>query len=197
MNQRLAQFISNTFDPIPMTVLAGIIGVFVTPMSLRARTFWIGLISTVALIVIFVFFWFIRQGYVLDAKLTSGKDHHRDRLGILWITCAFLGLAVLIAWYLGKDEPLWSILIALTTVLTLTSLITALYKISIHMIGITSLVTVLLILYGISIWPIILFIPLVAWSRSTLHRHTIWQMILGISLTAGSIIGVFYLTGQL
>ena len=195
---KFAQFISNLFDPMPSIVLVGLIGIFATPMSYGDRLFWLLFVGALGALVAVILLWFIRRGYVLDARLTDGKDDlHKDRLGVLWITVGLLGLTVLAAWWFGRMEPLWSILLSMLAVLGGASLITARYKVSIHMVGITSLVTVLLIQYGRRALIVLVLIPLVAWSRSVLHRHTPFQLTLGTTMTALLIVTVFWLTGQL
>jgi len=62
------------------------------------------------------------------------------------------------------------------------------WKISIHAMGVAGPLTALIYLFG---WPGLVFtlsVPLVAWSRVYLKRHTPWQVtmgtLLGFSLTA-------------
>lgn len=194
---RIARLISSLFDPIPMTVLIGTLGVLATPMSSAHRWFWIFLIASMCIIVGFVLVWFVRRGYVLDARLSAGDDLHRDRLGVLWIANALLGVAVLIAHELGNPEPLWSILVGMLVVFVTATIVTGYYKISLHMIGITSFVTILILEYRPLGWLALLLIPLVAWSRRALNRHTPWQMVFGTVLAAAALASVFALTGRL
>lgn len=194
---RIARLISNVFDPIPMTVLVGILGIVATPMTPAERWFWIVLIAGMCVMLGFVLVWFVRQGYVFDAKLSAGTDHHRDRLGALWIANGLLAVAVLISYQLGRGEPLWSILLGMTAVLVSATIITGWYKISLHMIGVTSLVTILMLEYRAAALPALLLIPLMAWSRRALDRHTTWQMVWGALLASAVLVMVFVLTGHL
>jgi membrane-associated phospholipid phosphatase len=194
---RLARLISNVFDPIPTTVLLGLIGILSTPMGPRQRLFWFTLVAVMAILVAFIVLWFVRAGFVIDARLKEGQDHHRDRLGVLWITNSLLVIAVIVASMIGRAEPLWSILVGMTTVLVLATLVTGVYKVSIHMIGIASLVTVLLMQYRSAALPALLLVPIVAWSRRVLHRHTPSQLIVGTVVAGATLVAVFALTGQL
>lgn len=197
MNVQVARLVSNVFDPIPTTVLLGLMGILSTPMGPRQRLFWLTLVSVMAILVGFVVLWFVRAGFVIDARLKEGQDHHRDRLGVLWITNSLLVIAVIVASMIGPAEPLWSILAGMTAVLVLATLVTGVYKVSIHMIGIASLVTVLLIQYRSAALPALLLLPLVAWSRRVLHRHTPSQLIVGTIVASATFVVVFTLTGQL
>ncbi len=195
MTIRVAHIISNIFDPIPTTLLVGLIGIFTTPMTSNERLFWLILVAVMGILVAGILLWFMKQGYVIDAKLTHGQDFHRDRLGILWIAVGLLVLADMIAWKMGQAEPLWSILVSMTVLLAIATLITQYYKISLHMIGSTSLVTILILQFQAVALPALLLLPLIAWSRRVLHRHTPTQLALGTSLAALIVSVTFYLTG--
>ena len=197
MSTRLAQIISHLFDPIPTTLVIGLIGIFATPMSPTERLFWLVLVGVMGVLVGLMLWWFIRQGYVIDAKLTHGQDFHRDRLGVLWIAVGLLVIADLIAWQMGQAEPLWSMLVSLTVLLTVATLITQFYKISLHMIGTASLVTILILQFHSAALLTLLLLPLVAWSRRVLHRHTPAQLLLGTGLAVAIVTTTFALTGQL
>ena len=195
---KIANFFSNVLDPIPMILLVGLFGIYVTPLTFDERIFWLCLFGAMVTVIGFTFFWFMRMGYVFDARLSkANSDLHRDRLGVLWITNALLVVTILTAWMLGRPTPLWNIMVGTTLTLFLATLVTSMYKISFHMIGITSLVTVLVLHYGITWSPVLLLVPLVAWSRRTLNRHTMWQIVFGALLASLSYIVVFLATGRI
>ena len=196
MITKFARLISNVLNPIPMILLVGAFSVFVTPLAANERIFWILLFGSMVIIVGFVLIWFVRMGYVFDARLSKDNDRHRDRLGMLWITDALLVVSILTAWMLGRPTPLWNVLVGTTVMLILATIVTNFYKISFHMIGITSIVTVLILYYGVAATPALILIPLMAWSRRVLNRHTPMQIISGTVLTALSYIIVFMLLGR-
>lgn len=197
MTTRIATAISNLFDPIPTTLLIGLIGIFATPMNQSDRWLWLGSIVALSLIVALLLRWFMQRGYVFDARLSHGDDLHKDRLGILWIADGILVLVVVMAWLSGPLEPLWSILVAMAAVLVVATLITTRYKVSLHMVGVVSLVTILFTQSRRAGAIALVFIPLVAWSRRVLHRHTTGQLLTGTLISAALIITTFWLTGQL
>lgn len=194
---KIATVISNLFDPVPMISLLELFGIFATKMSPNAQHFWFILFLIMASVIGGLMIWLMKLGYVFDERLKKGDDNHRDRLAILWVVNAFLVIAVLIAWYIGELEPLWSVLIATLVTLVVATIITAFYKISFHMIGITSLITVIVLWFGTSFWPIILLVPLLAWSRRVLNRHTPWQLFFGTIVPIGVFICIFSITNQL
>ena len=197
MTNRIATIISNVFDPMPTTVFIGLLGIFLTPMSQGTRLFWLGLVGAMGALVAGFLAWFIRRGYVFDARLTHGDDLHRDRLGILWIANGLLVVAVAVAGWYGRPEPLWTILVAMTVVLIVATMVTSQFKVSLHMVGAASLVTLLLIqFHGMGAVALVL-LPLVAWARRALHRHTPAQLLAGTLIPAVLIPLVFILTGQL
>ncbi len=197
MQTKLATVISRLFDPMPTTVLIGLVGIFATPMSRHDRLFWLFLIGAIGTLIGLILGWFIRRGYVFDARLTPGDDLHRDRLGILWIGNGLLLVAIGVSTALGRQEPLWTILLAMTLVLVLATLITTRYKVSLHMVGVTSLVTILFIQSATFGLATLALIPLVAWARRVLHRHTLGQLVIGSLVSLSLVLTTFALTGQL
>jgi len=65
-------------------------------------------------------------------------------------------------------------------------LITMYWKISGHGAAIASLTVFICGLYGSLAAPVLLAIPLVAWARVRLHRHTLAQTV------AGSLVGILF-----
>jgi|GEM_PF-1174239 len=194
---RIATIVSNIFDPVPMILLLGIFAVVATPLSTRAMQTWLVLMVCMAIAVIAIMAWFLRRGYVFDARLGHGEDQQRDRLGILFIVNGLLFVADVLAWSTARPEPLSSILFGMTVVMVLATIITIFYKISFHMIGVTSIAVVIVLTMGLVTWPVLLILPIVAWSRRVLKRHTVGQLFFGTILPIGVFLATFYATGQL
>jgi len=194
---RAATIVSTIFDPIPMILCLGIFGVVATPLSAHATQIWFGLMVVMAVAVVGIMLWLLRQGYVFDARLGHGDDQHRDRLGILWVVNGLLFVADYLVWITSRPEPLASILFGMTLLMILATVITIFYKISFHMIGVTSVVTVIILTLGYVALPVVLALPLVAWARRALRRHTVAQLISGTLLPIIVFVATFWATGQL
>ena len=77
------------------------------------------------------------------------------------------------------------------------AIVTQFWKISVHMTMLSSIATVVVILFGIKFWWLYLFLIPLAWARIHRHRHTIWQAVTG-SLVAFVLTAlVFWLFGYL
>jgi len=86
--------------------------------------------------------------------------------------------------------------IALIQIL-LVFLITLRWKISGHCTSAAGLSFLAIALYGEPMIPLTLIIPVVAWSRIRLGRHTLYQTIAGTFLGAATVMGILYITGSL
>ena len=76
-------------------------------------------------------------------------------------------------------------------------LITLKWKISGHCTSAAGLSFLAIALYGEAVIPLTLIIPVIAWSRIRLGRHTLYQTIAGSFLGAVTVIGILYLTNSL
>lgn len=181
-----------------MILCLGIFGVVATPLSAHATQIWFSLMVVMAIAVVGIMVWLLRRGFVFDARLGHGDDdQHRDRLGILWVVIVLLLIADYLAWITARPQPLATILFGMTAIMALATIITIFYKISFHMIGVTSLVSVILLTLGPAVWPVALALPTVAWSRRILKRHTVPQLIFGTLLPIVVFLATFFATGQL
>ncbi|MCA9380575.1 hypothetical protein KC675_05340, partial [Candidatus Dojkabacteria bacterium] len=70
------------------------------------------------------------------------------------------------------------------------------YRISFHTALNTSLVILLNHIEGCIFWPLFLLIPVIAWTRLILKKHTLFQVILGaiVPFTVYFIITLLFLT---
>lgn len=118
----------------------------------------------------------VRAGIYADSQVSVREQRH-----ILYLVGAVCTTIYCIAVY-TLDGPL--ALKAMLMALFAAGLVGMginyfLSKISIHAGGLAGLAMVLIILFGRSALPAILLVPLVAWSRVALGRHTIRQVIAG------------------
>ncbi|HXP93389.1 MAG TPA: hypothetical protein VN905_07945 [Candidatus Binatia bacterium] len=74
-------------------------------------------------------------------------------------------------------------------------LITRVWKISTHALGITAPMITLLVLYGWQPLPFLVLIPIVCWARVYLDAHTPAQVVAGVGLATASTLVFFKLFG--
>jgi membrane-associated phospholipid phosphatase len=72
-------------------------------------------------------------------------------------------------------------------------IITRVWKISTHALGITAPLITLLVLYHWQLAPFAVLIPIVCWSRVYLSSHTVGQVVAGVLLATGSSLSFFRL----
>lgn len=120
------------------------------------------------------------------------KEHPGDvgALGMVFgLPCAVL------LYYL--DAP--SFLVATLTSLLVCSLLIALfrgtYRVSYHLAGITCLIIMSAMLWGMAIFAVAAVIPLIVWARYLLREHTIYQMVAGSILAITVCVIVLYSFG--
>jgi membrane-associated phospholipid phosphatase len=122
----------------------------------------------------------VRVGVYSDSQVSVREQRH-----ILYIVGALCTTLYSVAVFtLDAPLALKATLMALFTAgLVAMAINYFLSKVSIHTGGLAGLAMVLIILFGRSALPAMLLVPLVAWSRVALGRHTIRQVIAG-ALTA-------------
>lgn len=185
---RLAHFVSAIFSPpvlsvVSLLLLAGVINSWAA---------WLWAIIQITLLVLVpcaYISWLVRHGQVTDFDLQVRAQRTRPYA----VTLACLALASLLS--VGANAP--HLLVILTTALliqmALLMTITLAWKISLHTAAAASVVTLLWLLFGPTVGPLALLVPLVGWSRVRLRRHTPWQVIAGACLSVGVMVSVFTL----
>jgi membrane-associated phospholipid phosphatase len=120
-------------------------------------------------------YWLYRQGHVTDLNMNRREER-------FWPYVAFI-MGATAGWWLltAVAAPLLLQLLATIVVIQalLSFLITTRWKISAHSSHAATLMTLALYLYGATAVPIIIALPLIAWSRVYLNRHTPAQVIAG------------------
>lgn len=121
--------------------------------------------------------WLVQRGKVTDLDVQRRKQRMRP----LVVTVACLGVAWLtLVVGLAPDS-----LIVLAAALWLQGLailiVTSCWKISVHVTAAAGAATVIAGLFG-TLWPLFFGVPLIAWSRVRLRRHTLLQTAAGALL---------------
>ena len=119
--------------------------------------------------------WAVKSKRVRDWDVSDRKQ----RIPVLLVTLLFLSIDLLLIRFVG-NAALESLLVVFIIWFVGFFAITLRWKISGH-VGITTVGSVLLVLwFGASWWPIFLTIPLVAWSRIAMGKHTLNEVIGGL-----------------
>jgi membrane-associated phospholipid phosphatase len=168
--------ISRLFDPlIVSTVLFLLAGQKNGVVGWDLGGFFAILLVTMILPPILALFWAIKTGRISNWDLSD----RRQRIRAFSFFPLFLILDYLVLYILGIPLVL-SVFLWFCVLFTGFFFITLFYKISGHLSYLTFIVCVVLYWYGWHVWPILFFIPLVAWSRLKLKRHTVFEVVVGV-----------------
>lgn len=178
---RLAHIISLAFDPIIISTLSLFLIISQVEKDLTRILLWFGLVFIVGVVPPLVFLAYEKKkGRVTDWFLYNRKE----RIPIYVASLISLSAALLLIWWLEGPKNL--LIFSLTSLLNASVLGVATYyghKPSVHASAITFFVLLLLLLVNWSYWPAIALIPLVAWSRAKLKKHTWPQLSAGVLIT--------------
>lgn len=181
-DERLACLISDILCP-PVTVP---IGLFLFVSSIREPLVWVWALISVALsigIPVAYVFWKVRSGEISDFHIPIRTQRFRPML--VSILCVLLSWGIL--QICKAPAPLISLIGVSAALAVLLLLITLRWKISGHSVAIASLAIVIIHVMGQAFLPALLIIPLVAWARVRIHRHTLAQTV------AGAALGILYI----
>lgn len=194
LNQ-FARYLSNVFSP-PLSVLYGVL--IVTPhLKVEARWLWslLFLILFVLPPTLYVFI-LMQRGIVTDFHIKVRKQRLKPLLLILTNT-----LFGIVAYYrLGGPKYLIVLAICCLFLVSIMFLMTFYSKVSGHCAAAGGLLTVMLSMFNLNellIIPFALMVPLVAWSRVRLERHSVAQTLSGFLLGVSTFGIILYLSDLL
>lgn len=173
----LASLVSAILSPPVLAVSMIVIAAAFVGTSVAWR--WAGAsLMTSVLAPIGYLLWLHRRGMVSDLDVQCRKERFRP----LVFTLAALAATTALLWFSAAPAIIRGLAAAHLAQTALVLAITLRWKISMH--GATSAACVALLLYvaGPSAASALAALPLVAWSRIRLHRHTPAQTIAGAAL---------------
>lgn len=184
-----ARIISTLFSP-PLLALATII---ITAQALESDNvvYWtvLSIVLFIAVPVLYIYS-LVKRGHITDF-------HMKVREQRTWplIITLLIALAVFSVLYFGGAPKLLLIISAVAIIqLMLIVLITLRWKISGHCTAASGLAVLVTALFGQGLLPVFLLVPVVAWSRIRLDRHTLYQSIAGILLGVVTATSILYFT---
>jgi membrane-associated phospholipid phosphatase len=187
-DRKLARVISDVISPPVVTIL----GALFFAMAIDTRPGWIWTSSYVFVVMCIptlYIIWLVKHGMVTDFHLRVREQRLKPNLMIAG--CSIAGWLLLL---LGSAPYPLIALAGIGVIQTTTLLvITTKWKISGHSTGIASFAILVWSLYGVAALPVLLTIPLVAWARLRLKRHTLLQTIAGAAMGTAFMIFILYL----
>lgn len=184
-----ARIISTIFSP-PLLALATII-IAAWAIEDEPVLYWTAIAIVLFIVVPTLYVLsLVRRGHLTDFHMKIREQRTWPLIIILLISSL-----VFSALYFGGAPRLFLIISAVAIIqLMLILLITLRWKISGHCTAASGLGVLVVALFGQSLLPVLLIVPVIAWSRIRLDRHTFAQSIGGISLGAVTATSILYFT---
>ena len=188
----LAYGISQLGSP-PVMGLFGLIFIAAS-LTVPGVWLWSGVYVIMAMVAPLLFLiWQVRHGHVTDLDVQLREQ----RKGSLLVTIAGFGVSWLVM-HIGHAPSLLKAMAGAGFVQWLVVFaITLRWKISAHTTSAAGVTMLILRVFGLAAVPLVISIPLIAWSRVKLRRHTLGQTIAGALLGSAVIVGAILLTPSL
>lgn len=189
---RIAESISMALNPFLLLPFVFMIALFLTDFpTIQSQLKWAGVIFVANMIIPFGWIHYLDyRGVILDDTLAHHKLH-RQRLKALIPIIIIVAIEILLMLIFGSYNPLFAVLISGLCVSVISGLISYFWKISAHMIGLSTTITLLTILLGLWVLISVVFIPIIIWARLKLHRHTLLQLLVGFIVPPVIILFIF------
>jgi hypothetical protein len=173
LGERLARLISGVGSP-PVQGFV-VVGLTAAWLASPGAWIWAGFYLLVAVLLpLLHVIWLVRQGRVSDLHIRIREQRIRPLL--VSIACAGLGWLVLIL--APAPDALATVAAAVWLQTAAILLITLRWEISVHSAAAAGATTIAWVLLG-TVVPLLLTLPLIAWSRVKLRRHTLAQTVAG------------------
>lgn len=187
LSKRTARVVSSVASPPILTTLLILFSAMETG-SLRMWQWMFMQFSTSMLVPCIYVLYLVKHGKITDIEIYQRRQRYLPN--IIFLTFSLLSWVLLLIF----DAPIEMIMVAAAGFLLLFVLATVnyLFKISAHVAAASIFSLILWRLMGNTLLLGLTLIPLMAWSRLTLHRHTRGQVIAGF-IAGAAVFGVVYL----
>jgi membrane-associated phospholipid phosphatase len=189
---RWARIVSGVLSPLSIAIAA--VAVAGYAINDESALSWIALYIALSILPPTLYIMYlVRKGIVTDFHLNVRKERTKPFL----IMTANTAVVFLVMLLLGAPKLILIVIATAVLQLFFMLLITLRWKISGHCTAVAGLVVLALALFGENLLPSTLLIPLVAWSRIRLKRHTPAQTVAGSFIGAVIVSTLLYFTNIL
>lgn len=190
--RRWARFISGALSPLSIAIAAMALACY--SLDNDSALSWMALYLVLSILPPTIYIMYlVRKGIVSDFHLNVREERTKPLL-IMTVNAALVFIVMVL---LGAPKLIPVVIATAVIQLLFILLITLKWKISGHCSAIAGIVVLALALYGDILLPLVLLIPVVAWSRIMLKRHTLGQTVAGTMLGAASVSILLYFTNFL
>jgi len=186
---RWARIISGVLSPLSIAIAA--VAVAGLALNDESALTWIALYIALSILPPTLYIMYlVRNGIVTDFHLNV----RRERTKPFILMTANSAVVLLIMSLLGAPKLILIVLATAVLQLLFMLLITLRWKISGHCTAVAGLIVLALALFGENALPFVALVPIVAWSRIRLKRHTFAQTVAGIALGVVTVSSLLYFT---
>ncbi len=190
LDRQVARWVSRIFNPILLAITSMALVAYNLAVIEPRIWFLSGLQLLISVLIPVAFItWLLARKKITDFDIYIRSQRIKPYLVI--ITCSAISLTIM--WMIAAPKLVIALSTAGLTQATIMFLVNLRWKISGHAAGMASFTTLLWYLLGPVAIPLFLGIPLMAWSRVRLRRHTLLQTVAGSALGAVTF-AVFLLT---
>lgn len=187
-----AEIISWLFFPPLVATVFFVFLIFWYSQDLTQGLQWLIYVAPFLIFIPLIFFALsYKLHWISDVDLTKRSE----RPAFLIVFTVSLAVASMIMYLLHAPEKFVIYIFSGLIMVILASIITFYWKISFHTMVITSVISAIVIIGGLRFWPFFLLIPIIAWARIVLKKHSLYQAIGGSLLSAAITWTVFALFG--
>jgi len=194
LRKRIAQWVSNILNPFFISLVLIPLLSYKSTSTVSGTLKWSLILIAISILPVYLFIIFMVRSGRIKNTFTPIRSQ-RTKIYLAASICAVVGYIILRCF--GAPPALVATSVAGLSAVVIFMGINLLWKISLHTAFITASVTLLIILYGSTIALAAVLIPLVAWARIALKRHSLAQVVTGALLATSIVVVVFYLFGLL
>ncbi len=183
---KLAKFLSLILGPVILWPVTLTIILFNTHLHYQQLIIFLPALFLLQAVIPFGYILLAFKGKkISDLDLTKRRERYRP----IFVVAACLLMSLVVIYFFGNRE-LFSLSALLFLLIFLNGIITVFWKISFHMAINTVFVILINYFYHWSFVYLLVFLPLIFWSRLTLKKHTVNQL-LGALVLNGAVIILF------
>ena len=186
MSTSLAHVISFLFNPVMLLVFAPLLLVYKATGDVVIALAWTGYTMIFLLAMTFFIIYGVHKKIFTDMDVSK-----RTQRPLLFFVSGFMAVVYLYGLlFLNGPKILTAVIVGIIVSVLIISVINLRLKVSIHVATVASLLFALAIIYQGYAYLTLLLIPLVAWSRLKIKRHTLPETI------AGAVLGILLSWGM-
>jgi membrane-associated phospholipid phosphatase len=185
MKEKLARLITNVLNPFATSFVIIVLLAFHGSVQTGSALKWAAISLALSVVPVLLVVAYLVSRRKIDGFFANPR---KQRYGLYAVAAGLGALGCVLLWSLHAPRLLSITFTAGLICIVIFMVINFFWKISLHTAFMAASVAVLIIVYGLAVvWTVVL-VPLVAWARTQLKQHTLFQV------TAGGLLAVLVVT---